>query len=60
LIATVCELRRFVPVEKNRLKLEKRMGRTEEGERTFEDDTEGALADLPANAVMAADEIGRG
>jgi hypothetical protein len=27
---------------------------------TFEDDTEGALADLPAYAVVAADEVWRG
>ena len=32
----------------------------EQGEQTFEDDTEGALADLPAYAVVAADEVGRG
>ena len=31
-----------------------------EGKQTFEDDTEGALADLPTNAVVAADEIWRG
>jgi hypothetical protein len=38
-------------------------GRRRGGERkkqTFEDDTEGTLADLPANAVMTADEIRRG
>lgn len=61
LMATVCELRRFVPVSKKKpeFKLRKRMKR-EEGRRTFEDDTEGALADLPANAVVSADEIWRG
>ena len=32
----------------------------EKGKQTFEDDTEGALADLSANAVVAADEVWRG
>ena len=48
--------------EKNGSGLEKRTGkrRGRRKKQTFEDDTEGALADLPANAVVTADEIWRG
>ena len=45
---------------KNGFRLEERAGKWEKGTRTFEDDTKGAFADLPANAVVAADEVWRG
>ena len=60
LMATVCELRRLVPVATNEYRLGERTKKRDEEKQTFEDDAEGALADLPANAVVSTNEIWRG
>ena len=61
LMATVWELRRFVPgARMGSGWKEWTGGEWEKGKQTFENDTEGALADLPANAVVAANEVWRG
>jgi hypothetical protein len=59
-MATVCELRRFVPVAKKKVRSGGRTRERDNKKQTFEDDAERALADLPTNAVVSADEIGRG